>query len=309
MTFSTAIDKYLEWGKHHYSSRTVELYVDHLRRFSSFIDNKKIGSISFYDDINQYIQHLKKKNIADNTINLSMIALRQMWKTLAALEKELKIELPFLWNIIPVRGGISAKSHKPVTIEQFNKILSGIDGKGTFIYVRDAAIFRLLYDTGIRVSELTNMDTSSLNTEDQSAVVITRKRRDSVKHRQVFYTRETAKALLTYLDIRKHYTGSTALFVNLVHGKRLTTRSIERSLKGYCQLVGIDPSLVKPHSFRHGWGMRAVEAEMYPPYVQAGLGHANLNSSQIYYNVRNKALQKEYHLKMGDKKVELMSGV
>ena len=50
--------------------------------------------------------------------------------------------------------------------------------------------------------------------------------------------------------------------------------------------------------------MRAVDAEMYPPYLQAHMGHAHLASSQIYYNVRNHAVEREYHEKIGDKCTE-----
>ena len=304
MKFNKAVDKYLEWGQRHYSTRTLELYVDHLRRFERFIENKDVEKIKVIEDVIGYCRHLEKRQVADNTINLSMIALRQMWKTLAGFERELKIKLPFLWGVIPVKKGIMAKSHKPVTPEEFKGLLVAINGSQGFLLARDACLFRILYDTGMRVSELTSLNVSSVKEAEQAAVVITRKRRDSVKHRQVFWTRETHKALLTYLDIRHCYTGDEALFISIMHGKRLTTRAVERILKEYCRKAGLDPTLIKPHGFRHGWGMRAVDAEMYPPYLQAHMGHAHLASSQIYYNVRNHAVEREYHDKIGDKRKE-----
>ena len=302
MKFSEGLEKYIEWGRQRYSARTLEMYVDHIRRFQKYIKNKDIEEISLVDDVIAYCRYLERKQISPSTINLAMISLRQMWKTLVALERQLNIKVPFLWGVIPVKRGIIPKSHKPVRMEDFRKLLEAAnEGKTAFMVARDTCIFRMLYDTGVRVSELTSLNVSSINEGEQSATVITRKRQDNVKYRQVFWTRETHKALLTYLDIRHHYTGSDALFVTITNGKRISTRWVQRTVKLYCEKAGLDPTQIKPHGFRHGWGMRAVEAEMYPPYLQAHLGHAHLSSSQVYYNVKNKALEREYHEKVGDK--------
>lgn len=301
MKFSEGVEKYIEWGQRHYSARTLEMYVDHLRRFEKFIKNKDIEEMHVIDDVIGYTRHLEKRQIADSTINLAMISLRQMWKTLVALERNLGIQLPFLWGAIPIKKGVIPKSHKPVKIEDFRELLRVANqGNTAFMVARDTCMFRMLYDTGVRVSELTSLNVSSIQEGKQSAVVITRKRRDQAKFRQVFWTRETHKALLTYLDIRKHFTGSDALFISAKHGKRITTRWVQRTVKLYSEKAGIDPTTIRPHGFRHGWGMRAVEAEMHPAYVQAHMGHAHLASSQIYYNVRNVALEREYHKKIGD---------
>jgi integrase/recombinase XerC len=302
MQFSKAIDIFIRWGQNEYTSKTIELYVDHLRRFQKFVNDKPIENVKLMDDVIKYNEHLKRRGLAENTINLSMIAIRQMYKLLTSMEREIGLQLPFLWGVIPVKRNILAKSHKPISIENYRKLLKAVGehSEQTFKITRDETIIRILYDTGIRVSELTSLNISSLNLEDQSGVVITRKRRDSAKYRQVNWTRETSKVLMLYLDLRQFYSGSEALFINIVKGKRISTRSIERIIKDYCKQADIDITLVKPHSFRHGWGMRAAESQMYPPYLQAGLGHSNLNSSQVYYNVKNVALKKEYHQKLGD---------
>lgn len=295
-----AISKFLEWGERGYTPRTLELYREHLVRFQKFVKNKPIEKLRAIDDVVGYCRYLEKRSTADSTINLSMIALRQMWKTLIGLERELGVKLPFLWDAIPLRKGVIPKSHRAIRPEEHYKLLESIGGTFSFVNARDTAVLNVLYHTGMRVSELTSLNISSIDLDDQSIKVITRKRRDHCKFRQVFFPREAKIALLTYLDIRKLYAGSDALFINLQQAERLTTRSVERMIKFYCDKAGLDPKLFRPHGYRHGWGMRAAQALMYPPHIQANLGHTNLNGSQTYFNLTNEALKKEYHSKMGD---------
>lgn len=299
MTFDVAISKFLLWGGEQYQDRTIKLYVDHLHRFSKFIKNKLVEDVKLLDDVIGYKRYLKDRGIADTTINMSMTSLRQLWKALTAIEHELGIRMPFSWSAIPLKKGTMSVSHKPITSENFQKLITAMHAKNSFILARDVSMFRLFYDCGMRASELTSLNIPQINIADCSLTIITRKRQDNVKYRQLFFTRETAKAVATYLDLREMYPTNDTLFINFKCG-RLTVRSIERNLKKYCTQAGIDPKNHRPHGFRHGWGMRAAKARMYHPYLQQALGHSNLNSSKVYLNIQNEDLRNEYHLKMGD---------
>ncbi len=304
MKFNQAIEKFVEWGTEDYQNRTLELYVDHLRRFSKYIKNKNVEKLSLYDDVIAYRRNLKARGITDSTINLSMTAIRQLWKLLAGLEHELNIKLPFLWHIIPIKRGILPKSHPAISAENFFKLLKATKGSTPFIQIRDVAILSLFYDTGMRVSEVTALNTTSLDMKDGdwSLRTITRKRRDHAKYRELTWTRETQKLLLAYLDIRQNFTAHDALFINARDGGRLTPRSIERIFKKYAIKAHIDPTIIKPHGCRHGWGERAAESEMYVRYIQEWLGHSSLSGTQIYTKVKNTALKRVFHEKMGDKR-------
>lgn len=134
--------------------------------------------------------------------------------------------------------------------------------------------------------------------------MVTRKRVDSHKQREVYWTGETQLLLLAYLDRRREWTSSEPLFFSVSHLERLSTRSVQRLLKTYLQAAGIDPSSLSPHSFRHGVGRRAAAEQMYPPLLQAYLGHRNPGSSQVYYNLQNERLRHEYHTKLGDMRTD-----
>lgn len=299
MTFNEAIDKFTIWGGEDYRDQTLKLYVDHLRRFSRFIDNKPVEEVSLFNDVLAYKKYAKDNGWKDTTINMAMTAIRQFWKALTTLERELGIEIPFAWSIIPLKKGVVSESHMPITADSFQKLMTFMNAKSSFVLARDISMFRLFYDCGMRASELTSLNIIDVRIADCSLTIVTRKRRDNVKHRQLFFTRETAKALAAYLDLRELYLSSDALFISM-KCKRCTVRNIERGLKKYCVQAGIDPKTHRPHGFRHGWGMRAAKAKMYPPYIQQSLGHESLNSSKVYLNIQDDDLRDEYHLKMGD---------
>lgn len=202
---------------------------------------------------------------------------------------------------IPVKRGIRAKSHSPILEEDLRRLVGAIDN--TPQGIRDYAIIMLLYATGVRVSELTALDVSDVDLNSQTIVVITRKRKDLVKRRQVPYTNETQLALVNWLSHKKRIGGNPALFLNFKDGGRLTVRSVQRIIKDYCRRSGLDNVRISPHSFRHGLGMRCAESQMYPPYLQDLLGHTNLNSSKVYYNLKNPSLIKEYHERVGDSSI------
>ena len=210
-------------------------------------------------------------------------------------------------DMIPVKNLVVACSHRPIGEEQFAALIDAITDQVAvlpFIRARDLAIFRLLYDTGLRISELTALNVSSLDMVRRSATVVTRKRVDHLKEREVYWTIETHMALLDYLEHRRQLTATDALFINLHDRSRLSPRSIQRSLKDHLRRAGLDPSGISPHSFRHAVGKRAAANQMYPPLLQSFLGHRNPASSQVYYNLQNEALRHEYHTKLGDMRAE-----
>ena len=300
MKFSIAIEKFIRLSEGTYAPKTLEVYVLHMRKFQEFIGDKDIEEVKLFDDIIKWREILTGRQFTDGTINLAMISLRQLFKKILSVERELDIRLPFVWTAIPQQRVILPNSYKPIEQEDHLKLIKAIGGMESFKMARDTAILQMLYDTGVRVSELTALDVSSLDLVEQSAQVVTRKRRDKVKKRVVFWTRETAIALGTYLDMRQHAVTGVALFVNMINGRRLTPRAIQRMMKEYAETAGLDPTLFKPHGYRHGLGMRSAGAEMYPPVLSDLLGHTSVQSTKFYYNLKNPMRQKEYHDKVGD---------
>lgn len=296
---SEAIQLFYLWGKNNYSNRTLELYHGMIDDFISSVEDIPISEVQVMQHIIPYANKMRRAGKADTTINMHMIALRQFWYFVEnVLQFEKKIKIQFKKDAIPVKSGAKSISHTPLTEEEWQNIQECFHRKN-FIDMRDELILRILYATGMRVSELTALDIGSVNEDNRELIVITRKRRDHIDHRMIPYTSDVQEILQFYLMIRRSKAGGQALFISDKHNTRLTVRSIQRMFAVYCKNANIQGRRT-PHSIRHSFGMRCAATQMYHPYLQQLMGHKNPNSSQIYYNIKNDSIKKEYHEKIGD---------
>jgi site-specific recombinase XerD len=173
---------------------------------------------------------------------------------------------------------------------------------------RGLAILELLFSTGLRVSELCSLNSDLDLTRDELSI-----RGKGGKVRVVFLSDEAKDNVKKYLALRKDM--SDALFVKVGNEKTklgdikkdkdeegnegLTRRSIERIVKRYATIAGIS-SKVTPHTLRHCFATDLLSNGADLRSVQALLGHANINTTQIYTHVTDKHLRdvhKKFHNK------------
>jgi site-specific recombinase XerD len=160
--------------------------------------------------------------------------------------------------------------------------------------LRDKAILELLFSTGLRVSELCSLDADLDLTRDEFSV-----RGKGDKVRVVFLSPAAKEAVKKYLGARKDM--GEALFVNNARGKggagRLTPRSIEHIVKRYAIKAGITKK-VTPHILRHSFATDLLSNGADIRSVQQLLGHASINTTQIYTHITDTHLRdihKKYH--------------
>jgi site-specific recombinase XerD len=161
---------------------------------------------------------------------------------------------------------------------------------------RDKAILEMLFSTGLRVSELCSLRNDLDLKLDEFSI-----RGKGGKVRVVFLSDEAKKAVKNYLALRKDM--SDALFVKgkdeVSKKDGLTSRSIERIVKKYATIAGISKK-VTPHVIRHCFATDLLSNGADLRSVQAMLGHANINTTQIYTHVTDKHLRdihKKFHNK------------
>lgn len=165
--------------------------------------------------------------------------------------------------------------------------------------LRDKAILELLFSTGLRVSELCNLDRDIDLSKDEMSV-----RGKGDKIRVVFFSVTAKAAVQAYLKERTDIDDS--LFINLgrnadeTRSLRLTPRSVERLVKHYATRAGITRK-VTPHVVRHSFATDLLQNGADIRSVQALLGHANIATTQVYTHVTDKHL-KEVHKAFHDKK-------
>ena len=158
--------------------------------------------------------------------------------------------------------------------------------------LRDRAILELLYGEGLRLSELVNLDLSSVDIHG-GTIRVTGK---GEKERVMPLGRKAAEALRDYLLARGELLGrngdSDALLLNF-RGCRLSGRSVERIVRRYLALVSEAEGL-NPHALRHTFATHLLDAGADLRAVKELLGHSSLSTTQIYTHVTVDRLKKIY---------------
>ncbi|MGZ6299780.1 MAG: site-specific tyrosine recombinase XerD [Candidatus Limnocylindria bacterium] len=158
--------------------------------------------------------------------------------------------------------------------------------------MRDRAILELLYACGLRVSELTSLDTDRLDLPGLQVRVIGKGNRE----RRVPMGEEARERIARYLSgPRAAWTAghpSPAVFVSQ-RGARLTRESVWRLVRRWAAAAGIE-SRVTPHTFRHSFATHLLEGGADLRVVQTLLGHASISTTQLYTHLTGERLREVY---------------
>ena len=271
------------------SLKTVKNYKQYLTRFFEYSKIKQPKDITD-DSVRKFRLWLNRQpgvegeTLKKRTQNYYLIALRSFLKYLARREINSlppeRIELAK----VPERG------LDLISTEELMRLLSA-PNESDLKSLRDRAILELLFSTGLRVSELCSLPRDLDISKDEFSV-----RGKGEKVRVVFLSLEAKQAIKTYLNKRTDM--DDALFIRVcraVSGSsndslRITYRSIERIIKHYAIKAGISKK-VTPHIIRHSFATDLLQNGADIRSVQALLGHANINTTQIYTHVTDKGLR------------------
>ena len=154
---------------------------------------------------------------------------------------------------------------------------------------RNNAILKLFYASGIRLSELTNLNLEDIDLKEGQIKVMGKGRKESYCP----ITDEAIQALKEYLKARekRRNAKNNALFITRT-GERIKNRDVQRMVPYYAKKAGINKR-VTPHSIRHSIATHLLDRGMDLRYVQTFLRHADISSTQIYTHVSTRRLREE----------------
>lgn len=265
------------------SSNTISSYLRDIRQFAEWLDVDVLEASQL--NISNYLRYMEEDGRSAATISRTLASLKNFYSYLVSsgfCEKTPVIE-------IKVSRG-EKKLPQILTGREIELLLAQpvcVDAKG----YRDKAMLEVMYATGMRVSELIDLDISDVNLEQGVIKCSTSK-----KNRVVPLYPAALRALSIYIrDIRESMLANAdepALFVN-INGSRMSRQGFWKLLKHYQSTAHIDKEIT-PHTLRHSFAVHLLENGVDLGSLQELMGHCDISSTQMYTQMINQKLKSVY---------------
>ena len=270
------------------SANTLSSYLRDIRQLAEYLDNQTEHGLVDADaeDLGEYIAMLRGNGKSVATVSRSIASIKCLYSHLFIKQ---------LITVNPAQGLIPDKNTQKLpeilTSKEVELLLDQpecIDPKG----YRDKAMLELLYATGIRVTELIDLNISDVNL---SAGVIRCQSRN--KERFIPMYSAAVKALSDYITLVRPQMillpDEQSLFVN-VSGERMSRQGFWKIVKHYQKKAGIEKDIT-PHTLRHSFAAHLLENGADIHAIQEMLGHADISSTHMYSQLVKKQLKDVYN--------------
>ena len=256
------------------SNNTIQAYRRDLNFFFEYLNKNNMDYLKVsYDDVQKYMEELNGEGRKVASVSRRLATLRSFYGFL--LKKKLIKAIPTNKINMPK---IEKKAPMVLTSDEVEILLSqpkSNDLKG----IRDKAMLEFAYATGMKVSEIINLDLKDVNLVDSYVVC-----NEGYSKRVVPLGRISKEALVEYLDNSRPYLLKTEdekpLFVNIM-GNRLTRQGFWKIIKQYQEQAHIDKEIT-PHVLRHSFATHLLQNGADMRAVQTMLGHTDIASTQVY---------------------------
>ncbi len=274
------------------SPHTLEAYGRDLNRFDRYVAHLGRSNPEDVqsDDVMSFVANLRQEGLSPKSVNRTLAALKGFYKFLVR-EKALRINP--VADISPARGWMLLPD--VLSVAEMNRLLAQ-PGQCAASTIRDTAMMELMYATGLRATEIIQLQVDSINWQVGYCTTMGK----GGKERVVPVGRTAFDLLRRYLDeVRPRLASGVSenvLFLNRF-GKGFTRQGLWKLIKKYARAAGLE-SRVHPHTFRHSFASHLLDSGADLRAVQVMLGHSDISTTQIYTHVtqeRLKAVHKKYH--------------
>ena len=274
-----------------FSEHTLDAYTSDIVSFILWLNGISCVDVDF-NKLREYLHFIQRFDYKKTTIARKTASIRTFYKYL------------FRERFVDTNPAISLSAPKRpkslpkfLTTEEIEQILNNvkIDTPAGF---RNRVILELLWATGMRVSELSNLNFGDLNIEENEIKVFGK----GAKERIVLISDRAKNYLIQYIKTARkliapeYNTGeineNTPLFINST-GFRLQNKTIRKAINDVVERIEL-PKKVTPHVFRHSFATRLIENGADLRVVQELLGHAGISNTQIYTHISMKHMKEVY---------------
>lgn len=289
--FIPAFIQYIQFEKR-YSFHTITAYKNDIEQFYSFISSAyKLTSACdvTYPIVRSWVVELVNNNVSAKSVNRKIASLRAYFKF---LNREQKI----LHNPVVKITSLKTTKKLPQFVDEksIHSLFDDVGFKDDFKGIRDRLLLEMLYATGMRLSELININNQDIDNKNFTIKVLGKRN----KERLIPYNQTLNLAITEYCNKRNKEFGNlfneaTNSFLITEKGKKLYPKLVYRIVKKY---LGIITTLEQrsPHVLRHTFATHLLNNGADINAIKELLGHANLAATQVYTHNTIEKLKKVY---------------
>ncbi len=287
--FLNNINKFIKYLKNEkrYPETTITSYSKDLDNYYGFITAKKINYQNITkEEIRMYLKYLDELKYSKSTISRILSALRHFYSYLVTHNIVTTNEFKLIKN--PKKD---KKLPNFLQSDELDKIFSSID-TSTPLGLRNRLIIELLYATGLRVSEITNLKINDIDLSNREIKVYGK----GGKERIVLFGDYAKKYLNEYLSTSRIelLNGQKSPYLLINHnGEELTSRGVEYIIDEIVKECALKHH-ISPHTLRHTFATDMLNNGADLKSVQELLGHSSLSTTQIYTHITNDRLRSVY---------------
>ena len=273
------------------SENTIKAYSNDCQDFNKWLfSNKRYRAVDATEaDIENYLKHLRIIDLSNSSINRKLSSLKHFFNYLS------KTKLLKSNPVMNISGPKNSKVlPKSLSIIDVNSLIEAPDCSN-FIGLRDRAMIELMYATGVRISELINLEYSNIDL-NRSLIKVMGK---GGKERMIPFGDDALTWLINYIEFRRKNNlslNSRDFFISQ-QGKKITRQAFWHRIKIYLKASGLSMD-VSPHTLRHAFATHLLNNGADLRSVQMLLGHSDLSTTQIYTHIAKQRLSdmvKQHH--------------
>ncbi len=272
-----------------FSKHTIRAYLSDLKQLQSYLENvietkANVAEISFFQ-IRDFLIYKSNLKVSNRTISRKVISIKEFFAFAKSIKKistnpAKKLSSPKYSSSLP----------KYFTEEEMRDLLELPDTKTKF-GIRNRAILELIYSSGLRISEITNIHLKQINFGQLTINIVGK----GNKERIIPLTKIAVEWLKQYISIRSKFINEFSpnnLFLSK-SGKLLSSDELREIIQNYIHQISNRKGL-SPHSIRHSFATHLLNDGADLKAIQEMLGHENLSTTEKYTHVSIKEIKKTY---------------
>ena len=272
----------------HLSDNSVDSYLLDIYKYLEYMEKSKINSIKKIkkEDIYNYLKSLDNNKYSIYSVVRKISSIKTFHRYLTSMyeinDVSIDIDTPRFYKKLP----------NILTIEEVENLLN-IKLETAFDY-RNKAMLEVMYATGLRVSELVNLELNNVNLDEGYVRCFGKGNKERIVPLGEIALKYLKIYIDDYRDSLKKRCLCDKIFLNN-HGKGITRQGFFIILKEKAEEKGINKNIT-PHMLRHSFATHLLNNGADLRSIQVMLGHSNLSTTQIYTNVSNEVLKENYEL-------------